>query len=30
MLDRKCIASKKGYNEWYGYAKKNKWLKEDD
>ena len=30
MLDRKCIASKKGYNEWYRYAKQNKWLKEDD
>lgn len=30
MLDKKCIASKKGYKEWYGYAKKYNWLKEDD
>ena len=29
LLDRKCIASNKGFNGWYGYAKQYKWIKED-
>ena len=29
LLDRKCIASRKGYNEWLRYAKKNQWIKDD-
>jgi len=28
LLDKKCIASKKGYDQWLEYAKKNKWIKE--
>jgi len=27
MLDRKFIASKKGYSQWLEYAKKNNWIK---
>lgn len=26
LLDKKCIASKKGYSQWYDYAKKYGWL----
>jgi len=29
LLDRKCISSKKGYNEWLRYAKQNHWIKDD-
>lgn len=29
LLDRKCIASKKGFNGWLEYAKKNKWIKDE-
>jgi len=29
LLDRKCIASRKGYNEWLRYAKQNHWIKDD-
>ncbi|WP_300074181.1 hypothetical protein [uncultured Ruegeria sp.] len=29
LLDRKCIASRKGYNEWLRYAKQNQWIKDD-
>lgn len=29
LLDRKCIASKKGYDEWLRYARQNKWIKDD-
>jgi hypothetical protein len=29
LLDRKCIASKKGYNGWLDYAKKHEWIKND-
>lgn len=29
LLDRKCIASRKGYDEWLRYAKKNQWIKDD-
>lgn len=28
LLDKKCIASKKGYEGWLHYAKKNKWIKD--
>ena len=28
LLDKKCIASKKGFNEWLIYAQKNGWIKE--
>jgi len=28
LLDRKCIASKKGFDGWYGYAVQNQWIKE--
>ena len=27
LLDRKCIASKKGFREWYVYAMTNGWIK---
>jgi hypothetical protein len=27
LLDKKCIASKKGYEQWLEYAKKNGWIK---
>ena len=27
LLDRKFLASKKGYNQWLEYAKKNNWIK---
>lgn len=30
MLDEKCIRSQKGFKDWYGYAKQNKWIKEDE
>lgn len=30
MLDKKCIASRKGYNEWYHYAQQNRWIKDDE
>lgn len=30
LLDRKCIASKKGFDEWYNYALKNGWIKVQD
>ena len=26
LLDKKCIASQKGFDVWFGYAKKNEWL----
>jgi len=29
MLDRKCIASLKGFEGWYRYAKKYEWIKND-
>ena len=29
LLDKKCIASKKGYGGWLGYAKQNEWIKDD-
>ncbi len=29
LLDKKCIASKKGYEEWLRYAKQNQWIKDD-
>jgi len=29
LLDKKCIASKKGYDEWLRYAKQNGWIKDD-
>ena len=28
LLDRKCIASRKGYAEWLRYAKQNQWIKD--
>lgn len=28
LLDRKCIASKKGFSLWLGYARQNQWIKE--
>ena len=28
LLDRKCIASRKGYDEWLRYARQNGWIKE--
>ncbi|KJR40892.1 type II restriction enzyme [Candidatus Magnetoovum chiemensis] len=28
MLDKKCIASQKGFEVWYGYAKKFIWIKD--
>lgn len=30
MLDKKVIASKKGYAGWLGYAKQNDWIKQND
>ena len=27
LLDRKCIASKKGFHGWFEYAQKNEWIK---
>ncbi|OQY30468.1 MAG: restriction endonuclease [Anaerolineaceae bacterium 4572_5.2] len=30
LLDKKCIASKKGFEGWYGYALQNQWIKETD
>jgi len=30
MLDRKCIASRKGFDGWYGYAIQNGWIKTDE
>ena len=30
LLDKKCIASKKGFEGWYSYAHQNKWIKEKD
>ena len=29
FLDKKCIASKKGYSEWLRYAKQFEWIKDD-
>ena len=29
LLDKKCIASQKGYAGWLRYAKKNQWIKDD-
>lgn len=29
LLDKKCIASKKGFDGWYGYAQQNGWIKEE-
>jgi hypothetical protein len=28
LLDKKCIASKKGFNQWLEYATKNQWIKQ--
>jgi len=28
LLDKKCIASKKGYNGWLEYAVQNRWIKD--
>ncbi len=28
LLDKKCIASRKGYSEWYRYASQNHWIKD--
>jgi len=28
MLDKKCIASRKGFPEWLRYARQNEWIKE--
>lgn len=28
LLDKKCIASRKGFEEWIQYARKNNWIKE--
>jgi len=28
LLDKKCMASKKGYNGWLGYAIQNRWIKD--
>lgn len=28
MLDKKCIASRKGFSEWLRYARQNEWIKE--
>lgn len=30
LLDRKCIASKKGYEGWLAYARKYNWIKDDE
>ncbi|MEA3415784.1 MAG: restriction endonuclease [Thermodesulfobacteriota bacterium] len=30
MLDKKCITSRKGYDEWYHYAQQNRWIKGDE
>lgn len=30
MLDQKVIASKKGFDGWYGYAKQNGWIEENE
>ena len=29
LLDRKCMASRKGYDEWLLYAKQHQWIKDD-
>jgi hypothetical protein len=29
LLDKKCIASKKGFDEWLSYAKQNGWFKNE-
>lgn len=29
LLDRKCIASKKGFDQWLAYAKQNEWIKNE-
>ncbi len=29
MLDKKCIASRKGFEGWYHYAKKHEWIKNE-
>ena len=29
LLDEKCIASRKGYAEWFRYAKQNHWIKDE-
>jgi len=29
LLDEKCMASRKGFNEWYNYAIKNHWIKDN-
>lgn len=29
LLDRKCITSRRGYDEWLRYAKQNQWIKDD-
>ena len=28
LLDKKCIASRTGFEGWYRYAKKHEWIKE--
>ena len=28
LLDKKCIASRKGFDEWLRYAKQNEWIKD--
>jgi hypothetical protein len=28
LLDKKCIASKRGFNQWLEYATKNQWIKQ--
>jgi len=30
LLDKKCIASRKGFDEWLGYARQNEWIKENE
>lgn len=29
LLDKKCIASRKGFSEWLRYAKQNQWIKDE-
>ena len=29
MLDKKCMASGKGFEGWYHYAKKHEWIKNE-
>lgn len=30
LLDRKCIASRKGYSEWFRYAMQHQWIKDEE